>query len=88
MSVYELYLIFREKQLERNYFPWIIKSDFEVWKHKTALDTYCITEPKRGVYAYVPYNMVLNYIDVKPMYGVKWHSLFIEKKSEEEENVC
>lgn len=79
LKTYKLYL-------ESNYVPKIIKKDFEVWKHKTALDTYCIIEQNRGVYAYVPFNMVLNYIDAKPVYGVTWHSLFLE--SEVKENEC
>lgn len=48
---------------------------YEIWKHRTAEDTYCIYEPQRGIFAYVPWNMVLNYIDVKSMYGVHWHIL-------------
>lgn len=85
LKAYQLYLLFRERELESNYLPKIIKKDFEVWKHKIASDTYCIIEQNRGVYAYVPFNMILNYVDGKSMYGVTWHSLFLE--SEGNENV-
>lgn len=86
LKAYQLYLEFRDKKLSIEYIPKIMKKDFEVWKHKTALDTYCIVEQNRGVYCFVPYNIVLNYIDVKSMYGVVWHSLFLE--SEVKENEC
>lgn len=51
---------------------------YEVWKHRTAEDTFCIYEPQREVYCYVPWNRVLDYIDVKSMYGTVWHSLVKE----------